>query len=357
MKKTLLTLTLCLTALVAGAQTKTYNDNLVIRVDDQVTEPIPAEVLVESNTDGTINFNLKNFILILGGERGPVGNIQVENLALTEAGSYQTFELKNDTLTTDDDLLITEGDASVLEEGEVWMGPLLGPIPLDLQGKITNDKLFVNIDISLLGQIINVQFGTDDFPAANQKIYNDNLVIRVDDQVTDPIPAEVIVESNTDGTINFNLKNFILILGGERGPVGNIQVENLALTEAGSYQTFELKNDTLTTDDDLLITEGDASVLEEGEVWMGPLLGPIPLDLQGKITNDKLFVNIDISLLGQIINVQFGTDDFTSGINITSALSKGEGVSAAYDLQGRPVVLSPAKKGLFIVNGKKVLIK
>ena len=113
---------------------------------------------------------------------------------------------------------------------------------------------------------------------------------------------------------------------------------------------------------DLLITEGDASVLEAGEMWYGPLLGPIPLDVKGKMNDEKLYVGIDITLVldedqKQIIHVDFGEDDFTSGINLTPAPSKGEGVSVAYDLQGRPVVLSPAQKGLFIVNGKKVLIK
>ena len=52
---------------------------------------------------------------------------------------------------------------------------------------------------------------------------------------------------------------------------------------------------------------------------------------------------------------KFVFEDETSGIsNLTQALSEGEG--AIYDLQGRKVA-EPKKSGLYIVNGKKVVIK
>ena len=52
--------------------------------------------------------------------------------------------------------------------------------------------------------------------------------------------------------------------------------------------------------------------------------------------------------------IGFGDDNGATGINsLTPALSKGEEVY--YDLQGRRVA-QPAK-GLYIVNGKKVVIK
>ena len=55
------------------------------------------------------------------------------------------------------------------------------------------------------------------------------------------------------------------------------------------------------------------------------------------------------------LEFKFVFEDETSGIsNITQALSKGEG--AIYDLQGRKVA-EPKKGGLYIVNGKKVVIK
>ena len=48
----------------------------------------------------------------------------------------------------------------------------------------------------------------------------------------------------------------------------------------------------------------------------------------------------------------FNLGDAT-GINLTPALSQGEGASAIYDLSGRRV--ETVKKGVFVVNGKKVL--
>ena len=170
MKKTLLTFAFCLTALLAVAQTKTYHDNLIIRVDEEVTDPLPAEVSVEYNSDGTINFILKDFVLVLGGNRMPVGNIYVPQLKLTETESYKSF-------VYDDDILITEGDNSVLEESEIWVGPFLGPIPLDVKGKMTDDKLYVSIDITLntgiTVQIIHVDFGEDDFSTGLNKLTTD----------------------------------------------------------------------------------------------------------------------------------------------------------------------------------------
>jgi biopolymer transport protein ExbD len=48
---------------------------------------------------------------------------------------------------------------------------------------------------------------------------------------------------------------------------------------------------------------------------MGPAIGEIPLKMQGKLNDEKLYVTIDIdmqTMLGQIVHVQLGTDDFTN---------------------------------------------
>lgn len=158
MKKTLLTLFCAFTTLILGAQTaKTYSDNLVITINDESTEPIPADVLVTDNGDGTINFALKNFCLIAGDNAIPVGNIAIDNLQL------QDGEDGLKTFTYNGPLTITEGD---LEGVDTWLGPMLGELPLELSGKLSEDKLYVAIGLDLvdmLGQVVYVQFGTDDF--------------------------------------------------------------------------------------------------------------------------------------------------------------------------------------------------
>ena len=181
--------------------------------------------------------------------------------------------------------------------------------------------------------------------AQSAKTYSDNLVITINGQSTDPIPADVIVTDNGDGTINFALKNFCLVAEEESLPVGNIAIDNLKLEDSSEgYKTFAY-------DGPLTITEGD---LEGVDTWMGPMLGELPLELSGKLTDDKLFVAIGLdlmSMLGQIIYVQFGTDDFETGLQVVSVREQNHPV---YDLSGRRIV--PNSKGFYIQNGKKYVM-
>ena len=65
-------------------------------------------------------------------------------------------------------MTIQPGDMEGIAETD-WIGPLVGEIPLQLQGKMNDEKLFATIYIdmmSTLGQIIKVQLGTDDFSKA-----------------------------------------------------------------------------------------------------------------------------------------------------------------------------------------------
>jgi hypothetical protein len=45
----------------------------------------------------------------------------------------------------------------------------------------------------------------------------------------------------------------------------------------------------------------------------------------------------------------------TTGIDLTPAPSQGE--EAVYDLQGRKLLSKPTAKGLYVVNGKLVIIR
>ena len=150
---------------------------------------------------------------------------------------------------------------------------------------------------------------------------------------------------NGDGTINFALKNFCLIAGEESLPVGNIAIDNLQLQDSeGGLKAF-------TYNGPLTITEGD---MEGVEGWLGPMLGELPLELSGKLSDDKLYVAIGLDLvdmLGQVIYVQFGTDDFGTSIVQVSALPKS---NAIYDLQGRKQA-RPISGQVYLQNGKKYI--
>ena len=155
MKKLLLFLSCFITALVMFAQGKVYTEQLVLTINGEISAPQDAGVVVVDNGNNTINFVLKNFFLVNGENTIPVGNISVENLPVKKG------EDGLDYITFDGSITIQPGD---MEGVDMWVGPMVGEIPMKLQGKMNEDKLFVTIDINMqesLGQIVYVQLGTD----------------------------------------------------------------------------------------------------------------------------------------------------------------------------------------------------
>ena len=161
MKKLLFSIVCFLAALCGMAQQeKVYIEPLVIIVNAESTPPQDVPVIVVDNGDGTVTFRLENFFLAAGEESMPVGTIELPGLK-PEVGEDGLLHLYYDGLLT-----IQEGD---LQGVDMWAGPMIGEIPLKLQCKFNEEKLFVTIDIDMqetLGQIVVVQLGTDDFAPA-----------------------------------------------------------------------------------------------------------------------------------------------------------------------------------------------
>lgn len=78
MKKTLLSLALALLSSLSMSA-KDYIDTLVVTVNGTATRQT-ATISVDKNSDGTYNFNLKNFMLKAGGQTMSIGNITLNNL-------------------------------------------------------------------------------------------------------------------------------------------------------------------------------------------------------------------------------------------------------------------------------------
>ena len=89
---------------------------------------------------------------------------------------------------------------------------------------------------------------------------------------------------------------------------------------------------------------------------MGPMLGAIPVSLTGKMDTENLYCTIDIDMseaLEQMINVVFGEEDKVTSIE---DITVENSANVIYDLTGRKVdAITTA--GIYIVNGKKVLVK
>ena len=347
MKKILLSVVFCALSVLGFAENKTYTDDLVVTINEESTPAQKADIQVEFLENNKCNLSLKNFCLELDGEVAPVGNIELNDIDLVDNDGYQTFEV-NRTIT------ITPGD---LPGADMWLGTMLGEVPIVMTGKINDDKLYCLIDIDMtatLKQIIKVTFGSDFNNSSNIKTYTDDLVVTINDQGTPAQKADIQVEFLENNKCNLSLKNFCLEVDGEVAPVGNIELNDIDLVDNNGYQSFNV-NQTIT------ITPGD---LPGVDMWLGSILGEVPIVMTGKINDDKLYCLIDIDMtatLKQIIKVTFGSD-ITTSINHISAKN---GKVNVYNINGVCVAkninaahaLDNLKKGIYIVNGLKVIKK
>ena len=186
-------------------------------------------------------------------------------------------------------------------------------------------------------------------PVAAQN-YNEKLIVTINGESTDSIPASIIVEQREDGKINFVLKNFMLVAGEDVMPVGNISLEGVDVVQEEGYKAIST-NQTIT------IQPGDTTDIP-AEGWIGPILGEVPILLSGKLNDTNLYCTIDIdmqAMLEQTINVVIG-QPLTTGIH--SATVADNATTRIFTLSGHRVPATSTDnlpKGVYIVNGKKVI--
>lgn len=333
MKKTLLTLMFAIAATFAMAQTKTYTDSLVVTINGQTTAPQQTTINVEPANDGTYTLSLLNFIMGSGEDAMPVGNIVVNGINVETANGIATF-------ATEQTVPLTAGN---LEGVSFWLADMLTEINIDLAGNMTEGSLYCTINIDLtetMGQIIGVEFGKE---IKATRSYEDKLVVTINGMSTEQRTA-INVDEKVDGTYTLSLNNFMLANGEGVMPVGNIVLNNITTENVDGVHSF-------AANQEIVITEGSV----EADYWMASMLGNVPVNLTGKMNEYKLYCNIDIDMtatLGQVINVTFGQEDLSGIVGIKTE----NGADVIYDLTGRKVdAITTA--GIYIVNGKKVLVK
>lgn len=320
MKKTLLTLSVMLLSIVGVfAETKTYTQNIAITMGGEDLGTQQANIEVEMLPNNTANFTLKNFFM---GEM-PIGTISMQGATALNVGY--------DKLFFNGEITIQAGDTPGVE---YWMGPDLDAIPVLMKAKIQGDSLIahVDIDLGMLGQV-HVAISSEN--VVGTKTYT-NQPISVDLGIGEPMQqtGDIVVETLEDGEINFTLKNFCL----DEMAVGNINIKDINVTKDHNCNTF-------TTNESILIAAGD----EEGE-WMGPSLGFIPIEAQGKLTENNLYVGITINIMEMNVAVTVGTDfDAIESLNANANAN----ANVIYNLAGQQV--QKATRGLYIINGQKVI--
>ena len=342
MRKILLTL-LCfffgLTASMAQKfsvddfSTKVYTEPLVVTVNGIRSDPQDADISVTDNKNNTINFELKNFCLKLGGVEAGVGNIALNNLAVTEGEDGLKHASYEGTVR------ISEGD----KEGvNYWIGPLLEDIPLKFDSKMNDEKLYATIDITMMvggeNKTIHVTVGTDDF---NSTFFTEQYVVTVNkENPTDPADITIGIADKGDNTIDFILRDFTLSVGAQDFSLGDFTLEDVAIEEGedglihfSKEGTFDLPTDGLPQQYAMLVSAG--------------VFNKIPYTLKGKYSKaddpqKRLFATIDIDLqqFGQKIHVEVGklgdvncdgSIDIADAVSVLNAMA-GESVSGNADV-------------------------
>lgn len=127
----------------------TYTSHIKVTINGESTELDEVPVLV-NESNGTYDLNLNNFVLWMGDFPMPVGNIAVSGVQGTNEHGYTTIKVAQD-------INITEGDDP---QYDMWAGPLLGLVPIDLTARFTDTALSATIDIdmmSMINQVITVE--------------------------------------------------------------------------------------------------------------------------------------------------------------------------------------------------------
>ena len=141
MKQLLLLVLTAVLSLSAGAQTRTYTDQLVVELGGKSgeTAPITAQVLLTEH-DGKVDLELRNFVFKAGkGDPLGVGHIKLTNLLVTVEGDKKTFSGRGKASLTPGDL-----------PGIIfWMAAGTKSVDMQAEGYFTADSLAFVLDFKM----------------------------------------------------------------------------------------------------------------------------------------------------------------------------------------------------------------
>jgi hypothetical protein len=136
-----------------------YTDQLEVIVNGESAIQ-NATISVTKQDDGKYTLSLKNFVLQSDDQTMGIGNITLTDIEGVEKDGVTTIKINKS-------INITEGDDTSVG---MWMGPMLGPVPINTVAELRGDKLYVVIDIDMMSslqQIIKVVFGNGGYQLPN----------------------------------------------------------------------------------------------------------------------------------------------------------------------------------------------
>ena len=320
---------------------KTYSEDLYVTIAGMTANKQVADVLVETLSNGNINFVLKNFVLVVGDEALPVGNIAVNDIEVAADG---TFAFNGGiAIAAGDDPSYTEDD---------WGGPAItmmcgGSVPLDLNGQFIGDDhvvVYIAIDIAeFVGYPVEVHLGyARSSMAVNSEAKYGTFCAPYAVEVPDGVQAftvpsvadnNVLDLTEVVGTIPANTP---VVLFAEAGLE---TVESFGVAEAGTPVAG------------LLTGVYEATLAPVGSYVLQNLekvgFYKVIAGSQPTVGANRCYLTVPSSVKEAYF---LNEDDATS---ISEISEKTEGAEAIYNLAGQRI--SKMQKGINIVNGKKVL--
>lgn len=145
--KKLFTLLACTVAMLS-VQASNYTGKLTVTLNGTEASSSESTITIDEKVGGTYDLTLKNFILGAGDDAMAVGTINIQDVQSTQING-KTY------LVAAQDIIIAEGDA---EGVDMWLGPMLGKVPVEMIGELGGGKFHTVINIDFMEMEIGVEF-------------------------------------------------------------------------------------------------------------------------------------------------------------------------------------------------------
>lgn len=352
-----------------------YENDLLVALNNQGMPSQLAKIQLIKEIDGTTSLALNNFVLGSGEDAMPVGNIKLTNL-----------EVKDGKIQATQDIRIAAGDDPAYE-GK-WFGPLLTaeqPIPVALDATIGADnKMEAVIDIPLAPGFMEVKV-----TFAETQTYTDGQALSLNTGLTNIAYNRTFPEGWSTVCLPFatpavafgdNATSVQEFVSADESGLNFAEVETLEANKpyliyfAAAKETPTYFGTEITSTTPVSVTKGDYTFVGsyDAVMSMSGKYGIATVDDVQKIilggTNSTLKATrayftkkgeqpaqVRINLFGM-----GGDGEGTTGID--QIVNGGAQTYDVYTLQGVQVLkgaasLNGLQKGIYIVNGKKVVIK
>ena len=350
-----------------------YENDLLVALNNQGMPSQLAKIQLIKEIDGTTSLALNNFVLGSGKEGMPVGNIKLTNL-----------EIKDGKIQATQDIRIAAGDDPAYSDEE-WIGPAISaeqPVPVKLDATILADnKMEAVIDIPLTPGFLEVKV-----TFAETQTYTDGEALNLNTGLTNiaynrtfPAGWSTVCLPFTTPAIAFgeNATSVQELISADENGLNFDEVDTLEANKPYLIY-FNMAKETptyfgteITSTTPVSVTKGDYTFVGsyDAVMSMSGKYGIATIDDVQKIilggANSTLKATRAYFTKQGEQPAQVRINLYGEGGNGTTGIGQVDnGAAQTYDvytLQGVQVLkgatsLNGLQKGIYIVNGKKVVI-